>query len=261
MTAHPTPRDTPCANISCEHDACRRERLVVAHLGLAQHLARRFAHRGVPLEDLVQVASLAVVHAAARFDETLGLSFSTFVAPTILGEIKHHFRDRLWDLRVPRRVQDLHVTLNRLVDPLTHTLGRSPTLQELARAAQVSSHDVLEALEAGHAFSTRSIDAAPDPDGYPSATHLWPVDDELESVEERLTVAALLAELPPREQLVVRLRFYENMSQRQIADRLGISQMHVSRLLARSLEQLRASADRAEPAERTRPDQTRHATR
>lgn len=229
-------------------------------MGLAQHLARRFAHRGVPLEDLVQVASLAVVHAAARFDETRGLSFSTYVAPTILGEIKHHFRDRLWDLRVPRRVQDLHVTLNRLVDPLTHTLGRSPTLQELALAARVSSHDVLEALEAGNAFSTRSIDAASDPDGYPSAAHLWPGDDDLESVEERLTVSALLAELPPREQLVVRLRFYENMCQREIAERLGISQMHVSRLLARSLEQLRTTAERTDPDERERPYQARHAT-
>ncbi len=246
-TDSPRP-ETPCIDSTCVNDACRRERLVRDHLGLAHHLARRYQHRGIPLDDLVQVASLALVQAAHRFDEQRGLAFTAYVAPTIVGEIKHHFRDRLWDLRVPRRVQDLHVTLHTLVDPLTHRLGHTPTVAELAAHAGVSTDEALEALEAGRAFTARSIDAVPAADSLADATPLWPSDDDLQGVEQRLLISSLLTKLPPREQLIVRLRYYDNMSQREIAERLGISQMHVSRLLSRSLETLRdavPAADRA----------------
>ncbi|MCU1356167.1 MAG: polymerase, sigma 28 subunit, Sig subfamily, partial [Acidimicrobiales bacterium] len=222
-------------------DIAVRDELVAAHLRLATHLARRFAHRGVPVDDLEQVAALGLLKAVDRFEPERGLEFSTFATPTIVGELKRHFRDKGWAVRVPRRVQELHVRLNSLVGELTHALGRSPTVRELAVAARTSEEEVLEAMEAAQAYRSNSIDSSPnqsDDSTQPGA--MLGVDDlGLFDAENRVFVEDLLAHLPPRDQLMLRLRYYEEMTQSEIAERLGISQMHVSRLLSRCLLDLR----------------------
>jgi RNA polymerase sigma-B factor len=222
-------------------DRAIRDELIEAHLRLAEHLARRFNSRGVPLEDLVQVASLGLVKAVERFEPERGLEFSTFATPTIVGELKRYFRDKGWAVRVPRRVQELHVEINSLVGVLTQRLGRSPTIEELARASGTSEEEVLEAMEAAQAYRSASIDAPTggDESGIGLAGQLGDDDANLFAAENRLLVESLVDTLPKREQLIMRLRFYEGMTQTQIAERLGISQMHVSRLLSRSLAQLR----------------------
>jgi RNA polymerase sigma-B factor len=225
-------------------DLAIRDELVTANLRLAMHLARRYANRGVSQDDLEQVASLGLLQAIDRFDPRRGLEFSTFATPTIVGEIKRHFRDKGWSVRVPRRVQELHVRLGSLVAELTHQLGRSPTIEELAATAHASTEDVLEAMEAAQAYRSHSIDGAP---GDEVATQLGVDDVGLFQAEDRLLVEDLLATLKPRDQLLIRLRFFEEMTQHQIAERLDISQMHVSRLLARCLEDLRRRADAARP--------------
>ncbi len=222
-------------------DRAIRDELIEAHLRLAEHLARRFNNRGVPLEDLVQVASLGLVKAVERFEPERGLEFSTFATPTIVGELKRHFRDKGWAVRVPRRIQELHVEINGLVGTLTQRLGRSPTIEELARASATSEEEVLEAMEAAQAYRSASIDAPSggDDSGLGLAGQLGDNDTNLFAAENKMLVASLVETLPKREQLIMRLRFYDGMTQTQIAERLGISQMHVSRLLARSLGQLR----------------------
>lgn len=223
-----------------------RNALVERHLPLARHLARRFRGRGVPDDDLEQVAAVALVHAVDRFEPERGLAFSTFATPTILGELKRYFRDRTWSVRVPRRIHDLHLQLERLVAERTQaTGGRAPTVDELATELGVSSEEVLEAMEAGGAYRSRSLsEPVIDGSGQPRllADDLGDDDPALAVVENRAVLEPLLAELPARERLIVHLRFDEHLSQRQIAERLGISQMHVSRLLARTLAVLRAAA-------------------
>jgi len=225
-------------------DAALRERLVEMHLGLAEYLARRFDRRGEPIEDLVQVASLALINAVDRFDPERGLEFSTFAVPTIVGELKRHFRDKGWALRVPRRLQELHLRLVTTVAELTHELGRSPSIPEIAERAQASPDEVIEAMEAGRAYRSASLDApAPGEDGaVPAAWRLGETDERLAGVEERSDLVGLLSELPERERAILVLRFYEGLTQSEIAERVGVSQMHVSRLLTRTLEQLRQRA-------------------
>lgn len=193
----------------------------------------------MPLDDLEQVASLALVRAAHRYEHHRGKPFGVYATPTIIGEIKHHFRDRLWDLRVPRRVQDLHVALHHHSEILTSRLGRSPTLHELAQAAGATCNDVLEALGASNAFTARSLDTSTTSEGPTLINLVTAPDDTSDQVDARLWVDDLLGRLDPREQAIVRLRYYENMSQLEISQRMGISQMHVSRLLARTLTNLR----------------------
>lgn len=213
-----------------------RDELVAQHLTLARHLASRFANRGVPFEDLFQVASVGLLHAVDRFDPSIGTSFGAFATPTILGEIKRHFRDRAWDLRVPRRLQELHLELNAVMGRLTQQLGRSPTIGELAAATRSSEEEIVEAVEAGRAFNARSIDLASTNNVQIDVERaLRQVDTALDRADERLLVAHLLDTLAPRERLLMRLRYWERLSQAEIAQRLGISQMHVSRLIARSL--------------------------
>src|SRR5690349_24694900 len=223
-----------------------RDQLIEAHLGLAEYLARRFANRGEPLDDLVQVASLGLLKAVERFDPSRGLEFSTFATPTIVGELKRHFRDKGWAVRVPRRVQELHLRMGTVVNTLSQELGRSPTIPEIARRAEVSVDEVLEAMEAGRAYRFSSIDAPAGEDedraASPAATQLGEADTGLEEVEQRMLLSPLIASLPKREQMIIHLRFFRGMTQSEIAGRLGISQMHVSRLLARSLAQLRDRA-------------------
>lgn len=217
-----------------------RDALVEEHLRLAVHLARRFDHRGVPLDDLVQVASVGLVHAVERFEPHRGLEFSTFATPTIMGELKRHFRDKGWAVRVPRRIQELHVRINALAGDLTQQLGRSPTILELSVAARTSPEEVLEAMEAAQAYRSSSLDS-PGPDARDrGATLVGSGEDLLFQVDDKLLIERLLATLPPREQLMIRMRFYEEMTQSEIAERLDISQMHVSRLLARCLDRFRA---------------------
>ena len=221
----------------------RRDELVSLNLRLAVHLAKRFANRGVPTEDLIQVASLALIQAVERFEPDRGLEFSTFATPTIVGELKRYVRDKGWSVRVPRRVQDLHVRLGAIVGELTQSLGRSPTVSELARAARSSEEDVLEAMEAARAYRASTINEGNDPDAASAPTPLGRLDPGLFDLENRVVVERLLRELPPRERLMIQLRYFEEMTQRDIADRLGISQMHVSRLLNRSLNHLRRLVD------------------
>ncbi len=225
-------------------DVKLRDELVAAHLGLAEYLARRFANRGEPLDDLVQVASLGLLKAVGRFDPDREVEFSTYATHTIVGELKRHFRDKGWAIRAPRRMQELYLRLGKVVATLGQELGRSPTIAELAAEVEVSEEEVLEALEAGQAYRFASLDAPPagDSDGDPLAARLGSNDAELDDAERRATLSPMLAQLGPREQLILHLRFFEGLTQSEIADRLGISQMHVSRLLARSVTQLRAAA-------------------
>ena len=228
-------------------DAKLRDELIEAHLGLAEYLARRFSNRGEPLDDLTQVASVGLLKAVDRFDPERGVEFSTYATHTIVGELKRHFRDKGWAVRAPRRMQELYLRLGRIVSTLSQELGRSPTIPELAKEAQVSEEEVLEALEAGQAYRFASLDAPSpgDDEGDSMGAQLGQEDANLIDAEHRVALSPLLAQLPKREQMILHLRFFEGLTQSGIAERLGISQMHVSRLLARSLAQLRAAAENA----------------
>ena len=229
-------------------DPALRNELVTAHLGLAEYLARRFDNRGEQVDDLVQVASVGLVKAVDRFDPDRGLEFATYATPTIVGELKRHFRDKGWAVRVPRRVQELHLRLSPAVAALGQELGRSPTIAEIARHAGASEEEVLEAIEAGNAYRTSSLDAPVkgDEPGQSLGDRLGEDDERLSDTEDWMTLSPLVAELPRRERVILHLRFFQGKTQSEIAERMGISQMHVSRLLARSLTQLRETAGNAE---------------
>jgi RNA polymerase sigma-B factor len=221
-------------------DRALRNELVEEHMRLAEFLARRFAHRGEAADDLRQVALVGLLKAVERFEPDRGLQFSSFATPTITGELKRYFRDRGWAVRVPRRVQELHLELDRTVNELSQQLGRPPTPAEIAQRAGVLEEDVLESMEAGSLYRLASIDAGrSDDESSPSpAQRLGEIDAELTAVDDRVAVSEMLAVLPDREQKIVYLRFFEGMTQSEIAEEIGISQMHVSRLLVRSLETL-----------------------
>jgi RNA polymerase sigma-B factor len=221
-----------------------RDELVEEHAPLAQFLAGRFANRGEPRDDLVQVALVGLFKAVERFDPGRGLQFSTFATPTILGELKRHFRDRGWAVRVPRRVQELHLQLGRIVSALGQEEGRSPTPAEVAERAGVSEEAVLEAMEAGSLYRLVSLDGSvtPDDEGGELMACLGADDSGFQRIEHRSEIAELLDVLPERERRIVELRFFDSLTQSEIAERVGVSQMHVSRLLTRSLERLRAEA-------------------
>ncbi len=223
-----------------------RDQLVEAHLPVAQHIARRFAHRGEPLDDLEQVATVGLIHAVDRFAPDRGVDFLSYAVPTITGEVRRHFRDHGWGMRVPRRLKDLHVTIGSAMSELSQRLGRAPTARELARHLQLPQETVLEGLEAANAYRGLSLDRMlTDEDGAPtSVAALGGADAPLERVEYRGALKPLLAELPERERTIIMLRFFGGMTQTQIADRVGISQMHVSRLLSRILGQLREGLGR-----------------
>ncbi|MDI2128091.1 RNA polymerase sigma factor SigF [Yinghuangia seranimata] len=217
-----------------------RDRLVEMHLPLVEHLARRFRNRGEPLDDLVQVATIGLIKSVDRFDPDRGVEFSTYATPTIVGEIKRHFRDKGWAVRVPRRLQELRLALTAATAELSQRNGRSPTVAELAVQLGISEEEVLEGLESANAYSTLSLDVPDTDDESPAvADTLGSEDEALEGVEYRESLKPLLEQLPPREKRILLLRFFGNMTQSQIAQEVGISQMHVSRLLARTLAQLR----------------------
>ena len=217
-----------------------RNQLVRMHIPLVEHLARRFRNRGEPLDDLTQVATIGLIKSVDRFDHERGVEFSTYATPTIVGEIKRHFRDKGWAVRVPSRLQELRLSLTTATSELSQRHGRSPTVHELAEHLGISEEDVLEGLESANAYSTLSLDVPDSDDESPAvADTLGATDEALEGVEYRESLKPLLAQLPPREQKILVLRFFRNMTQSQIAAEVGISQMHVSRLLARTLAQLR----------------------
>jgi RNA polymerase sigma-B factor len=226
--------------LAANRDPGVRDRLVTLHLGLAHQLARRYANRGEPYEDLVQVASMAIVKSVDRFDPDRGVEFTTFATRTVIGELKRHFRDKGWAVRAPRRVQELYLELGKVTESLSQELGRSPTVAELAAATGATEEAVLEALEAGQGYRTSSIDAT-DRNEETLASHIGGDDASLGTVEDRELLAPALAKLAPREQVILQLRFAQGLTQSEIAARVGISQMHVSRLLAASLDRLRKS--------------------
>jgi len=218
-----------------------RDSLVEQHLPLVEHLARRFRNRGEPYDDLVQVATIGLIKSVDRFDLERGVEFSTYATPTIVGEIKRHFRDKGWAVRVPRRLQELRLSLTSATAELSQTLGRAPTVGELATFLRLSDEEVLEGLESANAYSTLSLDAgdSSDDEQMAVADTLGVEDEGLQGVEYRESLKPMLEHLPPREKKILLLRFFKNMTQSEIAVEVGISQMHVSRLLARTLAQLR----------------------
>ena len=218
-----------------------RDQLAQLHLPLVEYLAKRFKDRGEPLDDLIQVGSVGLLKAIDRFDLDREVEFSTYATPTIVGELKRYFRDKGWAIRVPRRLQELSLRLNKLVAQLTQDLGRAPTVPELAKAAGVSEDEVLEALESGQAYSTTSLDAptGDDDDAPMRGDRIGEEDLRLDNLEYFASLAPLIEQLPERERTILYLRFFKGMTQSKIADHIGISQMHVSRLLTRILEFLR----------------------
>jgi RNA polymerase sigma-B factor len=231
--------------------AAAREGLVHLHLPLVEHCARRFRNRGEPFEDLVQVGTIGLLKSIDRFDVDRGVEFSTYATPTIIGEIKRYFRDKGWAIRVPRRLQELRMQIGSASAELTQSLGRSPTPRELAERIGCSVEEILEGIESSNAYSTLSLDATDnDEDGAATMLDAIGVDDEnLEHVEIRESIKPLLDRLDAREKRILLLRFFKNMTQSQIAEEIGVSQMHVSRLLSRTLEQLRTSLEQDEPPE------------
>jgi RNA polymerase sigma-B factor len=218
-----------------------RDELVEMHLPLVEYLARRFRNRGEPLDDLIQVATIGLIKSVDRFDTERGVEFSTYATPTIVGEIKRHFRDKGWAIRVPRRLQELKLSLTKATSDLSQKLGRAPTIAELASFLALPEEEILEGLESANAYSAISLDSpdSGDDDAPAVADTLGQLDEALEGVEYRESLKPLLERLPAREKKILMLRFFGNMTQSQIASELGISQMHVSRLLARTLAQLR----------------------
>lgn len=216
-----------------------RDELVTMHMPLVHHLARRFADRGEPVEDLTQVGMIGLIKAVDRFDPDRGVEFSSFATPTIVGEMKRHFRDATWSVRVPRRLKELQSQLATGSAELTQKLGRAPTVPELAAHLGISEDDVLDGLESAQAYNAASLDTPADEDGFAMESSFGVEDSALEAVEYRESLKPLLASLSERDRTVVMLRFFGNQSQSQIANELGISQMHVSRILSKTLVTLR----------------------
>ena len=218
-----------------------RAQIIEDLLPLATHLAARFRNRGEPFDDLVQVANLALIKAVDGFDPERGVSFSSYAVPFIAGELKRHFRDKTWHVRVPRRLQELSLQINRATDELTQRLGRSPTVADLAKHLEIGEEETIEALEAAGAYHSLSLDApAGGEDGASTLVDLIGTEDsDLAEVDARVALPPLLATLPAREQKILAMRFYGNLTQSQIAAEMGISQMHVSRLITKALASLR----------------------
>ncbi len=223
-------------------DVAARDRLIESFIPVVRSIAYRYSGRGEQLDDLEQVASVGLIKAIERFDLDRDVELMTYVFPTVVGELKRHFRDRGWSVTVPRRLKELHYRLSRLIEELTATLGRSPTIAELAEEAGVDEEEVVEALEVGRAYASRSLTRALDSDeGGAGAELIDLIDDEergYEAAENRELLASGLKALDDRERRIVQLRFVEGLTQSQIAVEIGISQMHVSRLIRRALEKL-----------------------
>jgi len=223
-----------------------RARAIEAWLPLARHLAHRYSGRGEPTDDLVQTATVGLIKAVDKFDPERGVDFAGYAIPTIIGEIKRHFRDRTWSVRVPRRLQELRLAITEANSTLTHTLGRSPTVADIATHLAITEEEVLEGLEGARAYNATSLSTPISADGTTELGDTLGDDDhEYEIAETRVALGPALATLDEREQKILTLRFYGNLTQSQIADQVGISQMHVSRLLTKALTKLRTQLDPA----------------
>jgi RNA polymerase sigma-B factor len=239
LRAHPTPED--------------REAAVERYLPLAHALAARYAHSSEPMEDLQQVAAVGLLNAIDRFDPDRGTAFSSFAVPTILGELRRHFRDRTWPVRVPRALQELTLRIEHARDELVVSLGRQPTIGELAHDLGVSEELVLQALDVALARSAFPLDGPSDEDSEPEGVPA-PLDDGFDRAEDRAMLAPLLRVLSARDAQIVFLRFHADLTQESIARRVGLSQMHVSRVLYRSVARLRATVLAMDLEERTLDD-------
>jgi RNA polymerase sigma-B factor len=219
--------------------AALRNKLVTGYLPVVRHIARRFAGRGEPVDDLEQAGTVGLLNAVDRFEPGRGIDFLSYAVPTITGEVRRHFRDRTWSMRVPRRLKDLQSSINGAVGPLSQELGRAPKPSEIAARLGLATEEVVEGLDAQQAYRSTSLDELVSGADTALTDTLGVADAELDKVEYRQTLAPLLDELPERERTILVLRFFGNMTQTQIANRVGISQMHVSRLLAQTVAQLR----------------------
>lgn len=223
-----------------------RDRLISRCIPLADHIARKFSGRGEPFDDLTQVARVGLVHAVDRFDISRGSNFLSFAVPTIMGEVRRYFRDNTWAMRVPRRVKETHLRIGSAIDALSQSLGRSPTAKEIAAELEIDPDEVTQAVIAGNAYQPSSIDAVSvgrDTEASLLDT-LGEEESQFDRVEEYVAIRPLLAGLPERERRILTMRFFESMTQTQIAQRMGISQMHVSRILAKTLARLREQSSR-----------------
>ena len=229
-----------------EGDMDAREKLVMSHLNLVRFLANKFKNRGEPIDDLMQVGYLGLLKAIDRFDPSRGLEFTTYATPTIMGEIKRHFRDKGWSVRVPRRLQELSAKVNQATDELTTELQRSPTVEEIAQHLDATVDEVLEAMESSSAYSSVPLEApgSSDSDDAPSVLDRYVSEDsELAFTDDRLVIEEALAGFSPREREVIELRFVKGMTQIEIAQKLGVSQVQVSRLLRRTLKKIQDKID------------------
>lgn len=229
-----------------EGDMDAREKLVMSHLNLVRFIANKFKNRGEPIDDLIQVGYLGLLKAIDRFDPSRGLEFTTFATPTIMGEIKRHFRDKGWSVRVPRRLQELSAKVNQATDALTSQLQRSPTIAEIADYLDATVDEVLEAMESSSAYSSVSLEApsGADDDDTPSVIDRYATEDsDLAFTDDRIIIEEALASFSPRERDVIEMRFLKGMTQIEIAEKLGISQVQVSRLLRRTLKKIQDKID------------------
>lgn len=229
-----------------EGDEDARQQLIVNHLNLVRFLAARFKNRGEPLEDLVQVGTIGLIKAIDRFDPSRGLEFTTYATPTILGEIKRHFRDKGWSVRVPRRLQELSAKVNQATDELTNELQRSPSVEEIAQKIGVSVDEVLEAMESSSAYSSVPLEGSGsgDDDEAPAVIdHYASVDEDLAASDDRMVLEDAIKDFSPREQEIIRMRFVDGLTQVEIAKKLGVSQVQVSRLLRRTLKKVQDKID------------------
>ncbi len=229
-----------------EGDEEAREQLIVSHVNLVRYIAAKFKNRGEPLDDLIQVGTIGLIKAIDRFDPSRGLEFTTYATPTIMGEIKRHFRDKGWTIRVPRRLQELSAKVNSATDELTARLQRSPSIEEVAEYLGTTADEVLEAMESSSAYSSVPLEAqgGNEDDDAPSVIDRYAsVDGDLEASDDRMVLEEVIGEFPEADQQAIRMRFIDGMTQVEIAKRLGISQVQVSRMLRRALRRIQDKID------------------
>ncbi len=229
-----------------EGDEEAREQLIVSHINLVRYIAAKFKNRGEPLDDLIQVGTIGLIKAIDRFDPSRGLEFTTYATPTIMGEIKRHFRDKGWTIRVPRRLQELSAKVNSATDELTARLQRSPSIEEVAEYLGTTADEVLEAMESSSAYSSVPLEAqgGNEDDDAPSVIDRYAsVDGDLEASDDRIVLEEVIGEFPEADQQAIRMRFIDGMTQVEIAKRLGISQVQVSRMLRRALRRIQDKID------------------
>ena len=224
-----------------------RDQLIMSHLNLVRFLASKFKNRGEPLDDLIQVGTIGLIKAIDRFEPDRGLEFTTYATPTIMGEIKRHFRDKGWSVRVPRRLQELSAKINQVTDDLTKELQRSPSIEEIAQRLETTVEEVLEAMESSSAYSSVPLEggnSGADGDETPSIIDQYVTEDEdLAGSDDRIVLEEAIRDFSPREQEIIRMRFVEGLTQVEIAEKLNISQVQVSRLLRRTLKRIQEKID------------------